>query len=150
VIDSLQLTAKHQSRNAGELQQGDNVINAGSAPTTEAKRRIQTGGSQPKPYIRTCSSRADLRRRAGTLKRRWVTDGDAITLVASRPNGSIPSRVESGRNPRPGARARCESGARRATPPSGLHDACPTGQMDVLSPAAARPPDRGPMAAVTT
>jgi len=52
VIDSLQLTAKHQVATPVNWKQGDNVIIAGSVSDEEAKRRYPQGWKAPKPYLR--------------------------------------------------------------------------------------------------
>jgi alkyl hydroperoxide reductase subunit AhpC len=52
VIDSLQLTAKHQVATPVNWKPGDEVIIAGSVSDEEAKRRYPNGWKAPKPYIR--------------------------------------------------------------------------------------------------
>ena len=52
VIDSLQLTAKHQVATPANWKPGDDVIIAGSVSDEEAKRRYPNGWKAPKPYIR--------------------------------------------------------------------------------------------------
>lgn len=52
VIDSLQLTAKHQVATPAQWQKGDKVIIAGSVNDEQAKERYPDGWEQPKPYIR--------------------------------------------------------------------------------------------------
>jgi thioredoxin-dependent peroxiredoxin len=52
VIDSLQLTAKHQVATPAQWQPGENVIIAGSVSNDQAKERYPDGWEEPKPYIR--------------------------------------------------------------------------------------------------
>jgi thioredoxin-dependent peroxiredoxin len=52
VIDSLQLTAKHQVATPVNWKPGEDVIIAGSVSDDEAKRRYPKGWKSPKPYIR--------------------------------------------------------------------------------------------------
>ena len=52
VIDSLQLTAKHQVATPVNWKQGDDVIIAGSVSDEEAKKRYPQGWKAPKPYLR--------------------------------------------------------------------------------------------------
>jgi alkyl hydroperoxide reductase subunit AhpC len=52
VIDSLQLTAKHQVATPVNWKQGDDVIIAGSVSDDEAKKRYPQGWKAPKPYLR--------------------------------------------------------------------------------------------------
>jgi alkyl hydroperoxide reductase subunit AhpC len=52
VIDSLQLTAKHQVATPVNWQPGENVIIAGSVSDEQAKERYPDGWESPKPYIR--------------------------------------------------------------------------------------------------
>ena len=52
VIDSLQLTAKHQVATPVNWKQGDDVIIAGSVSNEEAKKRYPQGWKAPKPYLR--------------------------------------------------------------------------------------------------
>jgi alkyl hydroperoxide reductase subunit AhpC len=52
VIDSLQLTAKHQVATPVNWQPGENVIIAGSVSDEQAKERYPGGWESPKPYIR--------------------------------------------------------------------------------------------------
>jgi alkyl hydroperoxide reductase subunit AhpC len=52
VIDSLQLTAKHQVATPVNWKPGDEVIIAGSVSDEEAKRRYPQGWRAPKPYLR--------------------------------------------------------------------------------------------------
>jgi thioredoxin-dependent peroxiredoxin len=52
VIDSLQLTAKHQVATPVNWQPGDDVIIAGSVSDEQAKERYPDGWESPKPYIR--------------------------------------------------------------------------------------------------
>src|SRR5438045_1216271 len=52
VIDSLQLTAKHQVATPVNWLPGEDVIIAGSVSDEEAKRRYPQGWKAPKPYLR--------------------------------------------------------------------------------------------------
>ena len=52
VIDSLQLTAKHQVATPVNWKPGEDVIIAGSVSDDEAKRRYPQGWKAPRPYIR--------------------------------------------------------------------------------------------------
>ena len=52
VIDSLQLTAKHQVATPVNWQPGENVIIAGSVSDEQAKEKYPDGWESPKPYIR--------------------------------------------------------------------------------------------------
>ena len=52
VIDSLQLTAKHQVSTPAQWKPGDNVIIAGSVSDEQARERYPEGWESPKPYIR--------------------------------------------------------------------------------------------------
>jgi len=52
VIDSLQLTARHQVATPVNWKQGDDVIIAGSVSDEEAKKRYPQGWKAPKPYLR--------------------------------------------------------------------------------------------------
>src|SRR5436189_3519824 len=52
VIDSPQLTAKHQVATPVNWKPGDDVIIAGSVSNEEAKRRYPQGWKAPKPYLR--------------------------------------------------------------------------------------------------
>src|SRR3954452_8422992 len=52
VVDSLQLTAKHQVATPAQWQAGENVIIAGSVSNDQAKERYPDGWEEPKPYIR--------------------------------------------------------------------------------------------------
>jgi alkyl hydroperoxide reductase subunit AhpC len=56
VIDSLQLTAKHQVSTPVNWQPGEDVIIAGSVSDDEAKERYPEGWQSPKPYIRIVPS----------------------------------------------------------------------------------------------
>jgi len=56
VIDSLQLTAKHQVATPAQWSVGDDVIIAGSVSDDEAKERYPDGWESPKPYIRIVPS----------------------------------------------------------------------------------------------
>src|SRR3954449_5159670 len=52
VIDSLQLTSKHQVATPAQWQPGEDVIIAGSVSDEQAKERYPDGWESPKPYIR--------------------------------------------------------------------------------------------------
>src|SRR5712675_1509893 len=52
VIDSLQLTAKHQVATPVNWKPGEDVVIAGSVSDEEAKRRYPQGWKAPKPYLR--------------------------------------------------------------------------------------------------
>jgi alkyl hydroperoxide reductase subunit AhpC len=52
VVDSLQLTAKHQVATPVNWQKGDDVIIAGSVSDEAAKEKYPDGWKSPKPYIR--------------------------------------------------------------------------------------------------
>ena len=52
VVDSLQLTAKHQVATPAQWQPGDDVIIAGSVSDEAAKEKYPEGWKSPKPYIR--------------------------------------------------------------------------------------------------
>ena len=52
VIDSLQLTAKHQVATPANWQPGDDVIIAGSVSDEQAKEHYPDGWESPRPYIR--------------------------------------------------------------------------------------------------
>ena len=52
VIDSLQLTAKHQVATPVNWKQGEDVIIAGSVSNDDAKKIYPQGWKAPKPYIR--------------------------------------------------------------------------------------------------
>src|ERR1700687_6472932 len=52
VIDSLQLTAKHEVATHVNWKQGDDVIIAGSVSDEEAKTKYPDGWKAPRPYIR--------------------------------------------------------------------------------------------------
>jgi alkyl hydroperoxide reductase subunit AhpC len=52
VIDSLQLTAKHQVATPVNWKQGDDVIISGSVSDEEAKKRYPQGWKAPRPYLR--------------------------------------------------------------------------------------------------
>ena len=56
VIDSLQLTAKHQVATPAQWQQGEDVIIAGSVSDEQAKERYPDGWEQPLPYMRVVPS----------------------------------------------------------------------------------------------
>jgi thioredoxin-dependent peroxiredoxin len=52
VIDSLQLTSKHQVATPAQWQPGEDVIIAGSVSDEQAKEKYPDGWESPKPYIR--------------------------------------------------------------------------------------------------
>jgi alkyl hydroperoxide reductase subunit AhpC len=52
VIDSLQLTAKHQVATPAQWTPGKDVIIAGSVSNEQAKEKYPEGWQEPKPYIR--------------------------------------------------------------------------------------------------
>jgi thioredoxin-dependent peroxiredoxin len=52
VIDSMQLTAKHQVSTPVNWQQGDDVIIAGSVSDDQAKEKYPDGWEAPRPYLR--------------------------------------------------------------------------------------------------
>jgi alkyl hydroperoxide reductase subunit AhpC len=52
VIDSLQLTAKHQVATPVNWKPGDDVIIAGSVSNDQAKQKYPNGWKSPKPYLR--------------------------------------------------------------------------------------------------
>jgi alkyl hydroperoxide reductase subunit AhpC len=52
VVDSLQLTAKHQVSTPVNWKPGDDVIIAGSVSDEDAKKKYPNGWKTPKPYIR--------------------------------------------------------------------------------------------------
>jgi thioredoxin-dependent peroxiredoxin len=52
VLDSIQLTAKHQVSTPVNWKQGDDVIISGSVPDDEARKKYPGGWKAPKPYLR--------------------------------------------------------------------------------------------------
>ena len=52
VIDSLQLTAKHQVSTPVNWKPGEDVIISGSVSNEEARKRYPEGWEEPRPYIR--------------------------------------------------------------------------------------------------
>ncbi len=56
VIDSLQLTAKHQVATPAQWQRGGDVIIAGSVNNEQAKEKYPDGWEEPRPYIRIVPS----------------------------------------------------------------------------------------------
>src|SRR5215813_7060315 len=52
VLDSIQLTAKHQVATPVNWKPGQDVIIAGSVSNEDAKKRYPQGWNEPKPYIR--------------------------------------------------------------------------------------------------
>ena len=56
VIDSLQLTAKHQVATPAQWKQGEDVIISGAVSDEQAKERYPDGWEQPLPYMRVVPS----------------------------------------------------------------------------------------------
>src|SRR3974390_3000815 len=52
VLDSIQLTAKHQVATPAQWKQGEDVIIAGSVSDEDAKKIWPQGFKAPRPYIR--------------------------------------------------------------------------------------------------
>jgi thioredoxin-dependent peroxiredoxin len=52
VIDSLQLTAKHQVATPANWKQGDDVIISGAVSNEEAQKKYPGGWKTLKPYLR--------------------------------------------------------------------------------------------------
>jgi alkyl hydroperoxide reductase subunit AhpC len=52
VIDSLQLTAKHQVSTPAQWNPGENVIISGSVSDEQARETYPDGWESPRPYIR--------------------------------------------------------------------------------------------------
>src|SRR6266542_1640162 len=52
VVDSMQLTSKHQVATPVNWKPGEDVIIAGSISDDEAKKRYPQGWKAPKPYLR--------------------------------------------------------------------------------------------------
>ena len=52
VLDSIQLTAKHQVSTPVNWKPGDDVIISGSVSNEEAQKKFPQGWKSPKPYIR--------------------------------------------------------------------------------------------------
>jgi len=52
VLDSLQLTAKHQVSTPVNWKPGDDVIISGSVSNEDAKKKYPEGWRSPKPYLR--------------------------------------------------------------------------------------------------
>jgi len=52
VVDSLQLTARHQVSTPANWKQGDEVIISGSVTNDQAKQKYPGGWKAPKPYLR--------------------------------------------------------------------------------------------------
>jgi alkyl hydroperoxide reductase subunit AhpC len=52
VIDSLQLTAKHQVATPANWKPGDDVIIGGAVSNEQAKEKYPEGWKTPKPYMR--------------------------------------------------------------------------------------------------
>jgi alkyl hydroperoxide reductase subunit AhpC len=52
VVDSLQLTTKHQVSTPVNWKPGEDVIISGSVSEEQAKKQYPGGWKQPKPYIR--------------------------------------------------------------------------------------------------
>jgi alkyl hydroperoxide reductase subunit AhpC len=55
VLDSLQLTPRHQVSTPANWQQGDDVIIGGSVSNEEARKKYPAGWRAPKPYLRIVS-----------------------------------------------------------------------------------------------
>ena len=55
VLDSIQLTAKHQVSTPVNWNPGDDVIISGSVSNDEAKKKYPGGWREPKPYLRYVS-----------------------------------------------------------------------------------------------
>lgn len=55
VLDSLQLTAKHQVSTPANWKPGEDVIIGGSVSNEEAKKKYPEGWKAPKPYLRIVS-----------------------------------------------------------------------------------------------
>ncbi len=56
VLDSLQITAKHQVATPAQWQKGDDVIIAGSVSDDQAREKYPEGWKSPRPYIRIVPS----------------------------------------------------------------------------------------------
>jgi alkyl hydroperoxide reductase subunit AhpC len=52
IIDSLQLTAKHQVATPANWRQGEDVIIAGTVSDEDARLKFPNGWRAPKPYLR--------------------------------------------------------------------------------------------------
>jgi alkyl hydroperoxide reductase subunit AhpC len=52
VLDSIQLTSKHQVSTPVNWKPGDDVIISGSVSDEDAKKKYPAGWKTPKPYIR--------------------------------------------------------------------------------------------------
>jgi alkyl hydroperoxide reductase subunit AhpC len=52
IIDSLQLTAKHQVATPANWRQGEDVIIAGTVSDEDARKKYPAGWHAPKPYLR--------------------------------------------------------------------------------------------------
>jgi alkyl hydroperoxide reductase subunit AhpC len=52
VLDSLQLTAKHQVSTPVNWKPGEDVIISGSVSNDDARKKFPGGWKEPKPYIR--------------------------------------------------------------------------------------------------
>jgi len=52
LLDSIQLTAKHQVATPVNWKQGEDVIIAGSVSDEQAKQKYPQGWKVPKPYLR--------------------------------------------------------------------------------------------------
>jgi hypothetical protein len=61
VLDSLQLTTKHQVSTPVNWKPGENVILSGSVSNDETKKKYPAGWKAPKPYLRIVPSRSSLR-----------------------------------------------------------------------------------------
>src|SRR6185503_16985524 len=52
VLDSMQLTAKHQVATPAQWKPGEDVIISGSVSDEDAKKKYPEGWKAPKPYLR--------------------------------------------------------------------------------------------------
>ena len=66
VIDSLQLTSKHQVATPAQWKPGEDVIIAGSVSNDEAKEMWPDGWESPKPYIRIVPAPDNVPARTGS------------------------------------------------------------------------------------
>lgn len=57
VLDSLQLTVRHQVSTPANWRLGDDVIISGSVSNEEAQKKYPDGWKAPKPYLRIVPSR---------------------------------------------------------------------------------------------
>ena len=110
VIDSLQLTAKHQVATPVNWKPGEDVIIAGSVSDDEAKRTYPQGWKAPSPTSASCRSRAEHVRLLGP--RLTTVEGDSRVLPAVLARLPVPA-VVSGRRRDHGAGRRGRSASRR-------------------------------------